>query len=139
MRIDAEAGERELGHVAAPDRDEAGRSDRIDKPGIGRPHLGVGQSHREHQRRQAGNVAGVHIAPNTLQVASMFAVLSRLEEPKIRGLSLVKKMKLYDGKMLPGFTQDNVKELRKETEREGLDGVRSALAELIAKAAGSEA
>jgi serine protein kinase len=25
--------------------------------------------------------------------------------------------------MLPGFTQDNVKELRKETEREGLDGV----------------
>jgi serine protein kinase len=30
---------------------------------------------------------------------------------------------LYDGKTLPGFTQDNVKELRKETVREGMDGI----------------
>jgi serine protein kinase len=46
-----------------------------------------------------------------------------LEEPKKHQISLMQKLKLYDGKMLPGFTQDNVKELRKETEREGLDGV----------------
>jgi len=35
----------------------------------------------------------------------------------------MQKLKLYDGKTLPGFTQDNIKELRKETQREGLDGI----------------
>jgi serine protein kinase len=66
---------------------------------------------------------GKHIAPHTLEVASMWAVLTRMEEPKKHQISLLQKLKLYDGKMLPGFTQDNVKELRKETHREGLDGV----------------
>ena len=66
---------------------------------------------------------GKHVAPHTLEVASMWAVMTRLEEPKKHQISLLQKMKLYDGKILPGFTQDNVKELRKETEREGLDGV----------------
>ncbi|HEX7476247.1 MAG TPA: serine protein kinase, partial [Polyangiales bacterium] len=66
---------------------------------------------------------GKHIAPHTLEVAAMWAVLTRLEEPKKHQISLLQKLKLYDGKVLPGFTQDNVKELRKETEREGLDGV----------------
>jgi len=50
-------------------------------------------------------------------------VLTRLEPPKKHELSVLQKMKLYDGKVLPGYTQDNVKELRKETAREGLDGV----------------
>src|SRR5258708_29843467 len=53
----------------------------------------------------------------------MWAVLTRLEDPKKHQLTLVQKMKLYDGKTLPGFTQDNIKELRKETVREGLDGI----------------
>jgi serine protein kinase len=66
---------------------------------------------------------GKHVAPHTLDVAAMWAVLTRLEEPKKHQISILQKMKLYDGKMLPGFTQDNVKELRKETTREGLDGV----------------
>jgi serine protein kinase len=68
-------------------------------------------------------VPAVHVAPHTLEVAGMWAVMTRLEEPKKAGLTLLQKMKLYDGKMLPGFTQDNVKELRKETEREGMDGI----------------
>jgi len=50
-------------------------------------------------------------------------VLTRLEDPKKHQLSLVQKMKLYDGKTLPGFTQDNIKELRKEAMREGMDGI----------------
>jgi len=70
-----------------------------------------------------GKVKGVHIAPHTLDVAAMWAILTRLEDPKKAGLTLLQKLKLYDGKMLPGFTQDNVKELRKETEREGMDGI----------------
>ena len=66
---------------------------------------------------------GKHVAPHTLEVAAMWAVLTRLEEPKKHQLSLLQKAKLYNGKILPGYTQDNVKELRKETRREGLDGM----------------
>jgi serine protein kinase len=68
-------------------------------------------------------VPSVHIAPHTLEVAAMWAVLTRLEESKKAGLALLQKAKLYDGRMLPGFTQDNVKELRKEADREGMEGI----------------
>ncbi len=71
----------------------------------------------------ARNIKGKHIAPHTLEMASMWAVLTRLEEPKKAQLSLLQKLKLYDGKSLPGFTEDNVKELRKESIREGMEGI----------------
>ena len=47
----------------------------------------------------------VHIAPHTLRVASLFAILSRLEPPKKAGMSLMKKLKLYDGEDVEGFNQ----------------------------------
>src|SRR4051794_35094841 len=68
-------------------------------------------------------VRGKHIAPHTLEVAAMWAVLTRLEDPKKHNLSILQKMKLYDGKVLPGYTQDTVKELRKESKREGMEGI----------------
>lgn len=68
-------------------------------------------------------VKGKHIAPHTIEMAAMWAVLTRLEDPKKHDLTLLQKLKLYDGKTLTGYTQDNVKELRKETEREGLEGI----------------
>lgn len=68
-------------------------------------------------------IKGKHIAPHTLEMVSMWAVLTRLEEPKKINMTLLQKLKLYDGKMVTGFTEDNVKELRKETMREGLDGI----------------
>lgn len=68
-------------------------------------------------------VRGVHIAPHTLEMAAMWSVLTRLEPPKKANLSVLQKLKLYDGKTLPGFTEDNVKELRKETMREGFEGI----------------
>jgi serine protein kinase len=71
----------------------------------------------------AAKVRGKHLAPHTLETAAMWAVLTRLEDPKKHQLTLVQKMKLYDGKTLPGFTQDNIKELRKEANREGMDGI----------------
>ncbi len=71
----------------------------------------------------AGKVKGKHVAPHTLSIAAMWAVLTRLEDPKKHNLSVLQKMKLYDGKMLPGYTQDTVKELRKDTRREGMDGI----------------
>ena len=68
-------------------------------------------------------VRGKHIAPHTLETAAMWAVLTRLEEPKHHGLSLMQKMKLYNGKTLPGFTTDNIVQLRREAKAEGLHGI----------------
>ncbi len=68
-------------------------------------------------------IRGVSIAPHTTEVAAMWAVLTRLEKPKKANLTRLQKMKLYNGKSLPNYTEDNIKELRKETVREGLDGI----------------
>jgi serine protein kinase len=68
-------------------------------------------------------VRGKHIAPHTLEVAAMWAVLTRLEEPKHHGLTVLQKLKLYNGKSLPGFTLENVEQLRKEAKHEGLQGI----------------
>jgi serine protein kinase len=65
----------------------------------------------------------VHLAPGTLRVASMFAVLSRLEESKKAGMSLMKKMKLYDGEEVDGFSNHDLRELQEEAVREGMDGI----------------
>ncbi|MBX3442169.1 MAG: serine protein kinase [Planctomyces sp.] len=64
-----------------------------------------------------------HIAPHTLEIAAMWSVLTRLEEPKHHGLSLLQKLKLYNGKTLPGFTAENVKQLRREVRHEGMMGI----------------
>jgi serine protein kinase len=71
----------------------------------------------------ARRVSGKHIAPHTLSMAAMWAVLTRLEDPKNANLSLLQKLKLYNGKTLPGFTQDNIRELREESPREGMEGI----------------
>ncbi len=68
-------------------------------------------------------IKGLAIAPHTVKMAAMWAVLTRLEQPKKADLALLQKLKLYDGKSLSGYTEDNVKELRKEALREGLDGI----------------
>jgi len=66
---------------------------------------------------------GISIAPHTIEMAAMWAVLTRLEKPKKANLTRLQKLKLYNGKTLPNFTEDNIKELRKESRREGLDGI----------------
>jgi serine protein kinase len=68
-------------------------------------------------------IRGKHIAPHTLEMAAMWAVLTRLEEPKKHNLTLLQKLKLYDGKTLAGYTEDNIKELRKDAPREGMEGI----------------
>ncbi|MGD9644869.1 MAG: PrkA family serine protein kinase [Pirellulales bacterium] len=68
-------------------------------------------------------VLGKHIAPHTIEMAAMWAILTRLEEPKNASLSLLQKLKLYNGKSLPGFTEDNIKELREQALTEGMQGI----------------
>jgi serine protein kinase len=71
----------------------------------------------------AEKVRGVHIAPHTIEVAAMWAILTRLEEPKKAGISKLQKLKLYNGKSIPGFTEDSIKELKEEAPREGMQGI----------------
>ncbi|MBL0927594.1 MAG: serine protein kinase [Phycisphaerales bacterium] len=65
----------------------------------------------------------IHIAPHTLEVAAMWAVLTRLSEPRKAGITLLQKLKLYNGKSIPGFTEDSIKELKEEAGREGMEGI----------------
>jgi serine protein kinase len=68
-------------------------------------------------------IKNIHIAPHTLEVAAMWAVLTRLDEPKKAGLTVLQKLKLYNGKSIPGYTEDSVKELKEEAPREGMNGI----------------
>ncbi len=69
------------------------------------------------------SLQNVHIAPYTLRIASIFAVLTRLEPSKKAGMSLMKKLKLYDGEDMEDFKQKDVRELQEEAQREGMDGI----------------
>lgn len=68
-------------------------------------------------------VRGKHISPHTIEIAAMWAVLTRLEEPKNAGLTLLQKLKLYNGKTLAGFTTDNIEQLKTEAKSEGMQGI----------------
>ena len=50
-------------------------------------------------------------------------MLTRLVQPKHANLTLLQKLKLYNGKTLPGFTEDNVVELKREAMSEGMHGI----------------
>jgi serine protein kinase len=71
----------------------------------------------------AERIKGMHIAPHTIEVAAMWAVLTRLAEPKKAGITKLQKLKLYNGKSIPGFTEDSIKELKEEAPREGMAGI----------------
>ncbi|MFN0195608.1 MAG: PrkA family serine protein kinase [Planctomycetaceae bacterium] len=96
------------------------RTVKIDMPYVTRLSDEVKIYEKDYNSRR---VRGKHIAPHTLGMAAMWAVLTRLEEPKHHGLSLLQKLKLYNGKTLPGFTADNVTQLRKEAKSEGMLGI----------------
>ena len=64
-----------------------------------------------------------HIAPHTLEIAALWSVLTRLQDDKDGKMTLVEKAKLYDGRSLPGWTQDSVKELRDKYPDEGMFGI----------------
>jgi serine protein kinase len=81
----------------------------------------IGQSQLSEERV---DLSKVHIAPNTLRVASMFAMLTRLKPSKKSGLSLLTKLKLYDGeKQVGDWDQKHIRELHEEFTDEGMTGV----------------
>jgi serine protein kinase len=88
-------------------------------------NLKVTQEERIYAKllKQSQALRNIHLAPNTLKIAAMFAVMTRLEEPKKANVDIVKKMKLYDGEDVEGFKSKDVRELKEETVREGMDGI----------------
>ena len=96
------------------------RTVKIDVPYVTRLSEEIKIYEKDYNQRR---VRGKHIAPHTLEIAAMWAVLTRLEEPKHHGLTLLQKLKLYNGKTLPGFTSDNVAQLRREAKTEGMVGI----------------
>jgi serine protein kinase len=88
-------------------------------------NLRVSQEERIYDKllHQSEALRNVHLAPHTLKVAAMFAVMTRLEEPKRQNVDVVKKMKLYDGEDVEGYKSKDVRELKEETVREGMDGI----------------
>ncbi|MBI3360932.1 MAG: serine protein kinase [Chloroflexi bacterium] len=96
------------------------RTIKIDIPYVTRYADEVRIYERDFNERR---VVGKHIAPHTLEIAALWTVLTRLEEPKRAGLTLLQKLKLYDGRTLPGFTEDSVIELQAEAKQEGMVGI----------------
>ncbi len=65
-----------------------------------------------------------HVAPHTLELASMFAILSRLEPTS--KCDLMTKLRLYNGEEVveKGRTKKiDVAELKEDTKREGMNGI----------------
>src|SRR4029078_6236930 len=69
------------------------RTVRIDIPYITRLRDEIKIYERDFNRKKVK----VHIAPHTLELAALWCVLTRLEEPKKASLTLLQKLKLYDG------------------------------------------
>lgn len=63
-----------------------------------------------------------HIAPHTLEIAALWGVLTRLDRDKDNNITLVEKAKLYDGKILEGWTEDKVREMQAKY-NEGFKGI----------------
>ncbi len=76
-------------------------------------------------RRRYGDpgTPGRGLAPHSLRMAALWAVLTRLEEPTHQGLSLMQKADLYNGDPVPGFEPAQATEVRAEAKREGLFGI----------------
>jgi len=87
-------------------------------------NLSVDQEIKIYEKliRQA-NFKDKHIAPHTLRCAAMFAILSRLMDSDNQGLSVLKKMKMYNGEEVNGFTQSEVPKFKDEFEQEGMIGI----------------
>jgi serine protein kinase len=96
------------------------RTVKIDIPYVTKLHEELKIYERDYNPKK---IKSKHIAPHSLEMAAMWAILTRLEEPKKANLTLLQKLKLYDGKSLAGFTEENIKELRKEAIREGMEGI----------------
>jgi serine protein kinase len=86
-------------------------------------NLSTDHEERIYHKLLSGTGTKKHIAPHALKVASMVAVLSRLEEVEDPKLDLVTKMRLYNGERLGRWGPSDVAKLKESAKREGMDGI----------------
>ncbi len=65
----------------------------------------------------------IHVARHVTEFAAWFTLLTRVQQPKNRALTLRDKIRLYDGQHVVNYTQNMAEELLREVEGEGLSGV----------------
>ena len=85
--------------------------------------LKVGQEVRIYSKLLAESTADVHFSPLALSAAAVFAVLSRLEPSQQWGMTLAKKMRLYDAQFVEGYTHQDVLKMQEERPDEGMHGI----------------
>ncbi|MYL32538.1 protein prkA [Pontibacillus yanchengensis] len=87
-------------------------------------NLKVSQEERIYEKMiRQSDIKDVHIAPHTLKVAAMFTILTRLKDSTKNNVDLLKKMRLYDGETVEGFSDVDVEELKSEHHDEGMSGI----------------
>jgi serine protein kinase len=64
-----------------------------------------------------------HLDPHVLHLAAAFAILTRLSRPEREGLDLPKKLRIFSGESVEGFSETEAQRLRAESPDEGLTGV----------------
>jgi serine protein kinase len=64
-----------------------------------------------------------HLDPHVLHLAAVFSILTRLSRPEREGLDLAKKVRIYAGEAVEGFSETEATRLRAESPDEGLTGV----------------
>lgn len=86
-------------------------------------NLRVNEEIKIYEKLMKNGAEGVHVAPHTLRIAAMFAVLSRLTDARDANLDKVKKMKLYNMEDVEGFSEKDIPRVMREHNYEGMDGV----------------
>ena len=74
---------------------------------------------------RSSGLQDIHIAPLTLPMMSIFAVLTRLEEPPItrKEITLIDKVKLYNDEVVHRITSEEVIGLKRSSRSEGMSGI----------------
>ncbi len=65
----------------------------------------------------------IHMSPHTIEIAAIWAILTRLDEPKEQKISLLQKLDLYNGKSVADVGEEIVRKLKEDGQREGLYGI----------------
>ncbi|SES95346.1 serine protein kinase [Salinibacillus kushneri] len=87
-------------------------------------NLKVSDEERIYQKMvRESDMRDVHIAPHTLKITAVFTILTRLKESKRQDIDLLKKLYLYDGQNVEGFSEVDIDEFKKEFPDEGMDGI----------------
>ncbi len=77
-------------------------------------------------RKLVSNAPAFHQAsldPHVLNLAAVFSILTRLDKPQREGLDISKKLRLYAGEDVEGFSEQDVPRIKAESPEEGLTGV----------------